>query len=146
MLLFICLLLFSIAVGKGWYQVSPRKMLAAVWGMMILAPAMMLGTGMLAEYQVKRLQAWLGYGEPSYAAQTAYECLRTSRLLGASGNHVWQKLPGWNSEYILVSLTSAYGLLAAGDSSGITFAPVGENVPHIFSSEKSAGDDGWLWL
>ena len=113
MLLFICLLLFSIAVGKGWYQVSPRKMLAAVWGMMILAPAMMLGTGMLAEYQVKRLQAWLGYGEPSYAAQTAYECLRTSRLLGASGNHVWQKLPGWNSEYILVSLTSAYGLLAA---------------------------------
>lgn len=25
MLLFICLLLFSIAVGKGWYQVSPRK-------------------------------------------------------------------------------------------------------------------------
>ena len=68
---------------------------------------------MLAEYQVKRLQAWLGYGEPSYVAQTAYECLRTSRLLGASGNHVWQKLPGWNSEYILISLTSAYGLLAA---------------------------------
>ena len=74
---------------------------------------MMLGTGMLAEYQVKRLQAWLGYGEPSYVAQTAYECLRTSRLLGASGNHVWQKLPGWNSEYILISLTSDYGLLAA---------------------------------
>ena len=60
--LFVSLLLFSIAVGKGWYQVSPRKMLAAVWGMMILAPVMMLGTGMLAEYQVKRLQAWLGYG------------------------------------------------------------------------------------
>lgn len=112
LLLFICLLLFSIAVRKGWYQVSPRKILTAVWGLMILAPAAILGTGMLAEYQVKRLEAWLGYGEPGYAAQTAYECLRASRILGASGNSVWQKLPGWNSEYILVSLASIYGLLA----------------------------------
>ena len=33
-------------------------------------------------------------------------------MIGSSGEIVWQKLPGWNSEYILVSLASIYGLLA----------------------------------
>lgn len=67
---------------------------------------------MLAEYQIERLKAWFGQGQQNYVVQMAQECLHASRILESSGNMVWQKLPGWSSEYILVSLASVYGLLA----------------------------------
>ena len=112
LLLMALLLLFSIAVHKGWYQVNKRKLFAVVWGIFLLLPIAAIGSGMLAEYQIERLKAWFGQGQQNYAVQMAQECLRASRILGSSGNMVWQKLPGWSSEYILVSLASVYGLLA----------------------------------
>ena len=112
LLLMALLLLFSIAVHKYWYQVNKRKLLATVWGIFFLVPIAAIGSGMLAEYQIERLKAWFGQGQQNYAVQMAQECLHASRILGSSGNMVWQKLPGWSSEYILVSLASVYGLLA----------------------------------
>lgn len=112
LLLMALLLLFSIAVHKDWYQVNKRKLLAAVWGIFFLVPIAAIESGMLAEYQTERLKAWFGQSEQNYAVQMAQECLHASRMLGASENTVWQKLPGWSSEYILVSLASVYGLLA----------------------------------
>ena len=112
LLLMALLLLFSIVVGRGWYQVNKRRLLTVVWGIFLLVPAAAIGSGMLAEYQIERLKAWLGQSEQNYAVQMAGKCLRTSRMIGSSGEIVWQKLPGWNSEYILVSLASIYGRLA----------------------------------
>lgn len=112
LLLMALLLLFSIAVHKGWYQVNKRKLLVAVWGMFFLVPIAAIGSGMLAEYQIERLKAWFGQSEQNYAVQMAQECLRASRIFGSSGNMVWQKLPGWSSEYILISFASVGGIFA----------------------------------
>ena len=136
LLLFVCLALFSVAVWKDWYRISKRKMLAAVWGIFLLIPAAVLGSGMLAGYQIERLKAWLGQGEQSYAAQRAYECLRGSRLIGSSVNTVWEKLPGWNSEYILVSLASVYGLLAVA-AAVLLLAVLCVKIFHISSRQKN---------
>lgn len=59
------LLLFSIAVHKGWYQVNKRKLLAVVWGIFLLVPIAAIGSGMLAEYQDRAAESlvWAGSAE-----------------------------------------------------------------------------------
>ena len=57
-------------------------------------------------------------------------------MIGSSGEIVWQKLPGWNSEYILVSLASIYGLLAVAAAVALVLL-LCVKMFHISSHQKN---------
>lgn len=110
--------LAAVAVCKGWYQVPKRAALICL-GILFAAPMLIfLGAGMmgrLASYQMARIQAFLTNSpDHNYLAVQMRQFLTGSRLLGIDGEGIAKiaELPGFNSDYIFVSLVSAYGLLA----------------------------------
>lgn len=110
--------MFCIAVWKGWYQIHKKRDLV-ILGVGILAlPAllwMLLSTGQWAPYQIDRVRAFLsGNPDYDYYGQVSREFLSGSRLLGqGTGNalQLSERLPGYNMDYILISLISLYGVL-----------------------------------
>ena len=85
----------------------------------MLAAALKTGI-FLTEYQRMRLQVFLdgGISEYNYIGMMLKELLAGSKLFGRSpgGLELIQgnKLPGFDSEYILIWIGSYYGILAAG--------------------------------
>lgn len=110
---------FAFAVWKNWYQVN-RKRVLTVLGIGILAAPfsapLLAYTRMMADYQIARLQAFFTKNaDYNYITNVLREFLRGSHLVGGNGEAVsslTQQLPGFNSDYILVSLISSYGILA----------------------------------
>lgn len=112
-----CVLIFSIAVWHGWYRVNKKATLIVTWLTALLLPVLTISLSGLADYQKQRLQAFLSSGatgQNSYAANTAADFLRNSRAVGGSVNlpELAKRLPGFNSDYIFVSLIVSCGLLA----------------------------------
>lgn len=112
-----CALIFSIAVWHGWYRVNKKATLIATWLTALLLPVLTISLSGLADYQRQRLQAFLSSGatgQNSYAASTAADFLRNSRAVGGSANlpELARRLPGFNSDYIFVSLIASCGVLA----------------------------------
>lgn len=113
-------LLFSIAVWHGWYQVGRKKTLAVLWaGMAVLPPALFglrAAMGGIAEYQMARIMAFLGRApEAAYTQTMAGNFLSGSAAAGGNPENVlrlWTSLPGFNSDYAFVSLITTYGVLA----------------------------------
>lgn len=110
--------LAAITVIKGWYRVRKGPALAAL-AVLFAAPAwLILGAGILgqmAEYQIERLRAFLTNSpDNNYLAIRMREFLSGSSLLGGNAEQVTElgKLPGFNNDYVFVSLISAYGILA----------------------------------
>lgn len=113
-----CIILTMIAVAKGWYRVS-RKRAAAGLGVLFLTPvwfwfgAVMFGR--VAAYQAARIQAFLdGSSSGDYFVDRLKEILASSRpLMGTSENlAALGELPGFNNDYVFVSLIAAYGVIA----------------------------------
>lgn len=112
-------ILFSIAVWQNWYQVNRKKVLTVLWTVVLLGPAFLIGfsytTSRMADYQMMRIRAFLTQsGEASYQAGVAAKCLKSSSLIGINETGVTEavQLPGFNNDYIFVSLVSVYGILA----------------------------------
>ena len=106
--------LFAVAVRKGWYRVNKRIVLAGLAVLVPAVPLLRLG-GRLAAYQVARLQAFLsGAPEYDYFAMKSREVLSGSRLVGMAPENLMKvvELPGFNNDYVLVSLIAGYGILA----------------------------------
>lgn len=105
------MILLSLAVFHGWFQVKKGRTLAGVWGGVILLPALGLIWGVafhgFAEYQLARLNAYLS-GKSNTASMLA-----DSRWLGKGRAAELIMDPGYNSDYILRSLSAYYGILAA---------------------------------
>lgn len=113
------LLLFSVAVWKGWYLANRKRTLAVLWGTILSMPFLLYGIlpgGGLPDYQAQRLRHFLsGNLQYDYYAGMVLKSLEGSRLLGGSEKNIMElaeRLPGYNSDYILVSLIAVYGLLA----------------------------------
>ena len=111
--------LFSIAVWQNWYQVDRKKVLSALWGGMLAFPVLLLGllymTGNLESYQTARLYAFFTKdANMNYQANVAADFLSRSPLLGRNETVIAElaQLPGFNSDYVFVSLVSVYGILA----------------------------------
>ena len=110
--------LTAIAVWKGWYRVY-RPAALSVLGILLAAPPLLfLGAGMLgrlASYQMVRIQAFLT-NDPdyNYLAVQMRKVLLGSRLFGGNADNVMEavRLPGFNNDYIFVSLISSYGMVA----------------------------------
>ncbi len=112
------LMLTAVAVYKRWYRVSRKAALPVLGALFAALPAFFLGAGMLghlATYQMARIQAFLTNSwDNNYLAIQMRKILMGSRLAGGNAENVMEAaaLPGFNSDYIFVSMISAYGLLA----------------------------------
>lgn len=111
--------LFAVAVHKGWYRMNRKRVLAGLGAVLLAAPLsapLLMYTRALADYQMARLRAFLMQdGDYGYITITLRELLKSSRLIGGDKGTVaslTDRLPGFNSDYILVSLMSSYGILA----------------------------------
>lgn len=111
-------ILLGIAIWKGWYSVR-RKYALTLTGVLFTAPIWgLLGTallGGLANYQMARIQAFLTNSpDGNYLTIRMREFLLGSKMLGSSAEQITElgKLPGFNNDYIFVSLISAYGIFA----------------------------------
>lgn len=111
-------ILTAVAVWKGWYRIRRRTALSVLGLLMAAPPLLFLGAGMLgrlASYQSARIQAFLtNHPDGNYLVNQMREILAGGRLLGGDADRVVQiaQLPGFNNDYILVSMISVYGILA----------------------------------
>ena len=107
LIFFISMILLSMAVFQGWFQVKRGGTLAVVWSVVIFLPALELIWGVafhgFAEYQIARLETYLR-GE-----NKAVSMLAGSRWLGKGMEPDLAKSIEYNSDYILSYLSSYYG-------------------------------------
>lgn len=117
-ILMICMMVsLTLAIMNDWFQVSKTKTFVGVWGITVLAPAITLAvmymTNHLSAYEKMRIaEVYSRKGETNYIAITMHTLLKSDRIVGTSGEHVIQKLPGFNADYILSYLSSTYGILS----------------------------------
>lgn len=117
-------LLFTVAAAKGWYRINKGAVLGGLWTVILALPPAVIsitliqsnGQRFLKEYQAARLRAYfLGNGgENNYLTGQIAEVLENCLIWGrdnANLNHA-ANLAGHNSDYVLVSLMSAYGIMA----------------------------------
>lgn len=111
LLFFTSMILLSLTVLHGWFQVKKGRTLAVMWGGVILLPGLVLIWGIFfhgfAEYQLARLNAYLS-GELNAAGMLA-----GSRWFGKGKVLDLTMNPRCSNGYILSYLSSYYGILAA---------------------------------
>ena len=113
-----CIILTMVAVIKGWYPVSKRRAVAGL-GALFLAPVWFwFGTvrfGRVAAYQMARIQAFFNSSSSGdFFVDRMRNILASSRpLMGTAENLTAMKdLPGFDNDYIFVSLIASYGVIA----------------------------------
>ena len=107
----------TIAIANNWFCVSGKKVIAGLWGCAVGLPvfglAGMYGFHLLASYQEARIRAFLtSSGDAGYLTSVLRSLLKSSRLVGNSGQEIIGVLPDFNSDHILAYLITSYGLLA----------------------------------
>lgn len=116
-LLISMLVQLTIAVAKGWFQVSKKKVIAGLWIFGTVFPALSLvflyGFQMLESYQMARIRAFLtNGGDANYLTNRLRSFAAAGKLVGSSGRAVADTIPSFNRDYILTYLTASYGILA----------------------------------
>lgn len=112
------LVMLTIAIQKDWFVVQKKKAMGGLWEIFMVMPAavflmMYLGNA-FAPYQKARIQAvFSNSGDVSYLTATLRSLLTVNKFAGNSGVDVTEMLPAYNADYILVYLSSVYGMLAA---------------------------------
>lgn len=112
------LVMLTIAIQKDWVVVQKKKAMGGLWEIFMVMPAavflmMYLGNA-FAPYQKARIQAvFSNSGDVSYLTATLRSLLTVNKFAGNSGVDVTEMLPAYNADYILVYLSSVYGMLAA---------------------------------
>ncbi|MBP3204942.1 MAG: FtsW/RodA/SpoVE family cell cycle protein [Lachnospiraceae bacterium] len=87
-----CMIVVSAAIGRGWFLVKRKRLLAALWGVLAVAVAGLLavvwqpGQSLLTDYQKARIEGYLNRDREqiNYMQMTAMQLLKSSRLLGES--------------------------------------------------------------
>lgn len=119
-------IMLTIAVAKNWFQVNKKAVFFVSWGAVVGIPAVFIAAVLgnlvpfLAEYQTMRIKVWINpdmYAE-SYGYQSTKfrELMETSKLIGPNKEGLNVLKDWWqnqNTDYILVHITSYYGLLAS---------------------------------
>lgn len=112
------LVMLTIAVLKDWFIIPKKKSIAGLWGIFMVLPAVslfgMYVGNVLASYQKARIQAFVSdSGDANYLTATIRSFLKTNKMIGSSGADISGKLPGFNADYLLMYLSSTYGMIAA---------------------------------
>lgn len=122
----------SLAIWNNWFdsaendctkrsalkkRLSKKTILAGLWGGIVGLPSLGLGIayafGGLADYQVDRIRAFItNSGEANYLTNMFRTYLDNCQLFGNSGMEVVGYIPEFNSQWILVYLSSTYGVIA----------------------------------
>ncbi|MBO4981287.1 MAG: FtsW/RodA/SpoVE family cell cycle protein [Lachnospiraceae bacterium] len=115
-------LLFTVAAAKDWYRINKKLVLGGLWTVILAVPIAVIslvlirGTdqSLLREYQADRLLAYIRGGEGSYLVENVEKVLDGCLFMGRDSGNLERavNLPGHNSDYVLVSLMSAYGIVA----------------------------------
>lgn len=112
------MVLLGVTIWKGWYSVRKKSALTLT-GVLFTAPIWsVLGRALLggfANYQTARIQAFLTNSpDGNYLTIRMREFLSGSKMLGSNAEQILElgKFPGFNSDYIFVSVISAYGIFA----------------------------------
>lgn len=116
-LLFILLLLFSVAVLKGWFQIRrPKRFLAVLWICIVFSGFVSLF--LVNANRIRTVKLLLGM-EPQGANYVRYkvlEILRGSRWIGrgdrADFSGFVTTVPGLNQSYVLAFVASVFGYIA----------------------------------
>lgn len=140
LLLEIDLILLGIAVGKGWFQVSKKKVLAGIGaGMAVIPAAAALFAGIFGNgYQKLRLALLFGQaeGEMSWPKEVLREVLGGSRLVGTSASLQGQIQEFPAVDYVLTYVTGYFGILAALALLGLILYLIGR-LFHISLGQKN---------
>ena len=113
---FTFLILLSIAVWKGWFEVNKKRTLITMWSLVILLPAagmiLLLKMGYVRGYQTERLSAFI-HPEGNEAGNfwgTIRNMVSGAHLTGRGDcKEIWF----FNSDYMLTFIIHYYGILAA---------------------------------
>ncbi len=87
---FSCMVVLSVTVGRGWFQVKGKRVLAALWSTVAVAVSGLIvaiqqpGQKLLMEYQKARIAAYLNGERFNYMQMAAMQLLKGSRLFGES--------------------------------------------------------------
>ncbi|MBE5870823.1 MAG: FtsW/RodA/SpoVE family cell cycle protein [Lachnospiraceae bacterium] len=114
MLLLSMSILLTIVLCKGWFDLKARRIVAALWSVILLVPAALLGIfwRSLPVYQTDRLKAFVtGGGSANYLTNVLRECVKNGRLFGGERQELSQKLPDLNSGFLYTYLSSGYGMI-----------------------------------
>lgn len=111
------LVVLTIAILLGWYQVSKKRVVATLWGSTIVGPLLFLGVAMkyklLEIYQIVRLRSFFSSDSPdNYITNVLRENLTEIHFVGENGKNLGKTLINFNNDYILSYVLSAYGALA----------------------------------
>ena len=115
-LLLICLLMFSIAVWKQWYQIARKEVLISMWvclWILIVGGVTVAAGGWVQPYMIERIRAFLQRSN-SYTQDMMQNIFEQSRWIGKSASgmeFLENSLPGFNSELILTSVMACFGIL-----------------------------------
>lgn len=115
-LLISMLVMLTIAIQKDWFVIKKRAAIVGMWTGFIALPiiglVVMYFGNILAEYQKARIQAFLiNSGDVNYLTATVRSFLKTNKMIGDSGADILGSLQGFNTDYILVYLSSTYGTI-----------------------------------
>lgn len=107
----------TIAVAKGWFLVSKKKVIAGLWftgaGFPVFSLAFSYVFSFMAEYQRERLRAFFTNSEDANHITSVLRSLAGSgRFVGRGTKEVIGVIPGFNRDYIFTYLTAGYGMLA----------------------------------
>lgn len=116
-LLISMLVQLTIAVAKGWFCVSRKKVIAGLWfagaGFPVFSLAFSYVFSLMAEYQQERIRAFLTNSQDANHITSVLRSLAESgKLVGRGAKEVIGVIPGFNSDYIFTYLTASYGMLA----------------------------------
>ena len=115
-LLLICLLMFSIAVWKQWYQIARKEILLSMWvclWILIVGGVTVAAGGWVQPYIIERIRAFLQRSN-IYTQDMMQNIFEQSRWIGESASgmeFLESSLPGFNSELILTSVMACFGIL-----------------------------------
>lgn len=115
-LLFSMSVVLTVAIAQGWFKVSKKKVMIALWGCELGLPIVYLSFAftfeLLAPHQMDRIKAFLtNSGDANYITTFLRTNLFNSRLIGNNGKELLGSLPNFNSDYIFSYLISTYGFL-----------------------------------
>lgn len=116
-LLLSMMILFTIAVIKGWFKVNKALTLGGLWGITVGFPLVCFITSLpvLAGYQRARLESFFNgtYLEENYQAGVLHKYISQSLLVGSMSeqNDIVSNLMDWNSTCVFTYFAARYGLL-----------------------------------
>lgn len=109
------LVMLTVAVRRGWFQVRKKAVIAALWGVpsavTVIGILARYAAGLISGYQMERIRAFLGKSSDYTYTFDILRAAMSGQLYG-DNQIVLEKMDGWNSDYILAYLSASYGNLA----------------------------------